>query len=357
MALRYIDSMGDHYTAEQITTKWTSALYAVRDTGLHGYGMRGNLVKALIFGSPTLVMEAHIKRLTSGGTYLFAIGDDGRNGYGSPTGQIGSVCTGTGAIRVDRWGSDPTLDFIAQSAPDLIRQGVWYHLGWRVVLHPSAGSVEVRLNGAPVIQVTGISTVTTLTPTATFWSGMPGYINLGDNGNNCVFDDLVVQDDTPDGITDPRLPSPGSGFTQFLGPVIVAVKRPNAPGLAAAWTPTPSSNANWDNVNDTDSDDDATYNVADASAVGASDLFEMENLLATEDILGAQSLVLARKTDDGIAAIAKLIHNGGVTTPGATIYQPNTYAYMHAPEPTLPDGSLWTAAKWNAIQVGYKRIV
>jgi hypothetical protein len=129
-----------------------------------------------------------------------------------------------------------------------------------------------------------------------------------------------------------------------------------AAGSSAAWTPTPVV-PNWQNVDDVDPDGDTTYNLAAPGAIGASDLFTMEDLASGEDVVAVQSLVLARKTDDGIAAIAKLSHDGTTTRVGTTIYQPSTYSYMHAPEPTAPDGSLWTAGKWNAMQYGYRRIV
>ena len=352
MALRFLDSMGDHYTAAQATTKWTTALFATRDTGLHGYGMRGNLYKGMLFGS-TVVMEAYIRKIAPGGGSLFRLADNGQNVVGNPVLQIDCAYDTAGAIRVERWGGSAEESFIAQTSPDLIREHIWYHFGWKVLVHPTAGSVDVRLNGEPIITVAGISTITALGPT--YWSGVIGGFGVGDNGNGTIFDDFVVMDDVADGLDDPRLPG-GGGFTKFLGPVEIIVKRPNGPGLAAEWTPSPAG-ANWDQVNDVDADDDATHNSAAPDAVGASDLHAMENLLPAEDVLAVQSLVCARKTEEGVAAAALLVHEGGATTVGPTVYQPNVYAYLHRAEPTLPDGSLWTKARWDAIQYGYRRIV
>jgi hypothetical protein len=344
MALKFIDSF-DHYATADINLKWTSTLFATRDTGIHGYGVRGTLSKGMLFGSTTIIMEAFIKRMNSGGASLFGIGDT------NSTSQIGCDYSPLGQIEVSRYGSNPATDRIFQSAPDLIRVGTWYHFAWTVFLHPTAGTLEVRLNGATVCNLTGIQTTATSLP----WSGAVGSFNLGDNGSACIFDDLVVMDNVDDGINDARLPG-GGGFDKFLGPVEIVVKHANGAGLVAEWTPTPTV-PNWQNVDDPTPDADATFNGALPTAVGASDLFAMEDLAADEDVVAVQSLVLARKTQEGVAAIAKLTRDGVTTSVGPTLYQPSTYSYMHAPEPTLPDGSTWTKARWNAIQYGYRRIV
>ena len=65
--------------------------------------------------------------------------------------------------------------------------------------------------------------------------------------------------------------------------------------------------------------------------MGDSDLFAMENCGIDEDVVAVQSLVLARKTDDGVAAIAILVNDGGTTTVGPTVYQPRTYSYVTRP--------------------------
>src|SRR5262245_16659525 len=165
MALRYIDSMGDHYTAAQATLKWTSTSGLIqRTTGVHGYGLIGRLGKGMVFGSTTIIMEMYVYRYTSSPPSLFSLTD---------TAQVDQIYVTTqndGSILVSRWGSNPAADLIAQTAPDLIRQGTWYHVGWKVFLHPTAGSVEVRLNGATVINVTGIKTTATTLP----WSGAVG---------------------------------------------------------------------------------------------------------------------------------------------------------------------------------------
>lgn len=341
MALLYIDTLGDHYTAAQATMKWTSTNFAVRVPGLHGYGMRGSFTKGLAFGSPTALIEMYVHCVGLGGQ-LFGLADT----LSAP--QLTSSVLQNGSILVRRFtGVGETL---GQSVPDVVRTGIWYHVSIRVKVHPSAGELEIRLNGGPVIgPLTGLNT------TGVAFSGALYSFSIGGNDNSIIFDDLVVMDDVDDGIDDPRLPG-GGGYDKFIGPVEILVRRVSGAGLLAEWTPSPPP-SNDQNVDDVEPDADATYNSAAVAATGTSDLFAMQDLGLDQDVLAVQSLVCARKTEEGVAAVARLVNDGGSTTVGPTIYQPTTYAYMHRIEPTRPGGALWTKAAWDAIQYGYRRMV
>jgi hypothetical protein len=347
MALRFYDGF-DHYLPADITLKWTTASSVTRETGLHGFGLRGSVSKGMLFPGNTLLLEMFVKRVTNAGDILFAVSDNGANNGHIVISQVSCRYLPDGTIVVQRDGSSPAI--VGQTLPDLLRRDTWYHVGWKVLVHATAGAVEVRVNGGVVLSVTGVPTITTI-PLG--WSGVVGSFSVG--GGQTVVDDFLAMDAVDDGLDDPRLPG-GGGFDKFLGPVEIVVKRPNGAGLLAEWTPTPTV-PNYQNVDDPTPDGDATHNGALPTAVGASDLFQMEHLLPDEDVVAVQSLVLARKTEEGTAAIARLVRDGGTTSVGATAYQPNTYSYLHTPEPTRPDGSLWTVAAWNAIQYGYRRII
>jgi hypothetical protein len=82
----------------------------------------------------------------------------------------------------------------------------------------------------------------------------------------------------------------------------------------------------------------------------------MEDLSVTQDVVGAQSLICCRKTEEGFAAVSGVVKDAGTTTVGDPFYLPDSYSYLITPEPTLPDGTLWTRARWNAIEYGYRRM-
>jgi hypothetical protein len=343
MALKFIDSF-DHYLAADGNFKWTNAGYQSRQAGVHGYGMRGNFLKGMLFGSDTVIMEMYIQPILA--SQFFNIGDTG------VTPQVWCGYLNNGTIHVTKYGADPG-EYIFLSAPDIIRMETWYHLGWKVRVHETAGAVEVRLNGETICNVTGVST-TFGSIASGLWSGTIGYFQIGDNANATVFDDLVVMDDVDDGLNDPRLPG-GGGFDKFLGAVEIIVKRPNGIGTSAEWTPAPGG-ANWMNVDDIEPDGDTSVNSAAATANGATDLFAMEDLTVTQDVVGAQSLICCRKTEEGFAAVSRVVKDAGSTTVGTPFYLPDSYSYLITPEPTLPDGTLWTRARWNAIEYGYRRM-
>ena len=342
MALRFIDSF-DHYAPADASRKWTTASFHGRHPGQHGYGYAGVFSKGMLFPTNRIIMEAYVKRLSQG--TIFGLQDT------NPENQISCGYSSIGQVRVHQW-AGPVL---FESVPDLLRAGGWYHFSWDVLVHSSAGSVLVKLNGETLCNLTGIRTASGLGDHPAFWSGTVGAFSIGDNANGTVFDDLVVMDDVDDGINDARLPG-GGGFDKMLGPVEIICKRPNGVGLLHEWTPA-GEIENWQNVDDLDPDLDTSYNGALPDAVGDSDLFAMQDLAPDQDVVGAQTLVLARKTEEGIAAVAPLVHHAGTTTVGATVYQPSTYSYMHTPVATLPDGTLWTKEKWDALQVGYRRMV
>lgn len=346
MALLYIDSMGDHYTAAQASTKWTSVSFQQREAGVHGYAMRGAFNKGLIFGSATVLLETYIRCHASTAGSLCTFADS------TPVTHIYVNVQGDGAVKVTHWGGSlPGFVNLGLSAPDTIRIDTWYHFGIRVKIHATAGELEVRINGGPVIgPLTGLNTTDV---TSTF-TGLLRSFSLGGNDNTYLFDDLVVMDDVDDGLNDPRLPG-GGGFDKFLGPVEVRVKRPNA-AVVTGWTPTPTV-PNYQNVDDVEPDDDTTYNSAASGAVGAEDLFELEDLASGEDILGAQVLVSARKTEEGTAAIKPLLRQAGVTTPQPEVFLPSTYSYAITPLAQPPNGGLWTASVFNTLQAGYRKTV
>ena len=345
MALRFIDGF-DHYLPAQGTMKWTGASFNYRETGLHGFGQRGAFGKGLVFGSATIILEAQIKAYASPGGSLCTFVDS------NMVTQIYAAVQGDGAVKVTHWaGSLPGFVNLGISVPDTIRVGTWYHFGLRVKIHTTAGELEVRINGGPVIgPLTGLNT----TDLSSGFTGLVRSFGLGSNDGAYVFDDLVVMDDVDDGLNDPRLPG-GGGFDKFIGPVEVRVKRPNA-AVSSGWTPTPTV-ANYLNVDDVEPDDDTTYNGAASGAVGAEDLFEMEDLATGEDILAAQILVSARKTEEGTAAIKPLVRQAGVTTAQPEVFLPSTYSYAITPLDRPPLGGLWTASVFNALQAGYRKTV
>ena len=96
----------------------------------------------------------------------------------------------------------------------------WNYLEWRVYLHASAGTVEVRLNQAVIISLTGINTGVSGNIHAEFGCG-------AETSQQFDIDDMYVLDD---GGTDTE-------YQSFLGDVCVKGALPTSDGSPSAWTP------------------------------------------------------------------------------------------------------------------------
>jgi hypothetical protein len=93
------------------------------------------------------------------------------------------VVLGTGALRFNRGTSTP-LD---TSAAGLITTATWYYIEVQAKLHDTAGTATVRLNGTPVIALTGIDTKNAGTKTV-----FDSVALVGAGSTTQLFDDLYI---------------------------------------------------------------------------------------------------------------------------------------------------------------------
>lgn len=230
------------------------------------------------------------------------------------------------------------------------------YLEMKVLVHPSAGTVDVRVNGTSVLALTGQNTRNTANSS---WNGIG--IGAYDQVFNCAtatavnfdFDDLYVCDGT------------GSApWNTFLGDVAVSVRRPTGASANGAtntqWTP--SAGSNWQNVDDAAWNGDTDYNSALTS--GLTDTFVTEDVpTAGSTVYAVQMTLIARKTDAGVCTLAPVVRCAdgsavvadrvGTAVPPATAYsfsEPQIYS--------LDPGTnaAWTEAGFNAAEFGYKRV-
>src|SRR5215471_10896378 len=174
-----------------------------------------------------------------------------------------------------------------------------------------------------------------------------GFESLGVTGAggsfNADFDDLYVTDG------------------ELLGDVKVDCRVPNAAGDLSEWTPTAAPN--WSNVEEHESDDDAT--TVQTDTVGKRDLYNLDDLApGSYAIKGAQALWLTKKSDAGAAAIRGLWKSGGTLIEQSSglnffgDFYPTYANYQYdidAERKSLFTLADWTAAEINALQLGIKR--
>lgn len=204
-----------------------------------------------------------------------------------------------------------------------------------VLPHATAGVVRIRVNGAEVLSLAG---VTTLNPFggSTTWTSW--YIGQYGADGTAFIDDLMLYDDT----------DTGDGVTDFLGDLTAECVFVAAPGNAAQWTKnTGASNAAA--VSEHPPDGDVTY--VEDGTVGHTDTYAFTALTrVTDGIKCVQGVTAAKKTGAGTRAIAGVVRRSGTDYPGADQYLGTGYTIGVDARPLDPStGVAWVAADINAV--------
>jgi len=162
----------------------------------------------------------------------------------------------------------------------------WFYLELKYVQSSTVASVTLKINGVDVAGVTNknLDTDTSSIRFSNSYTDTPYY-----------FQDFYVLDDS------------GTTNNDFLGDVKVDCIRPNSPGTYADFTP--STGSNWENVDESDSDGDTTYN--EAGVVNYKDTYSLSDISLTgQEIFGIQQQSIMRKTDASSRACKQLIKSG-----------------------------------------------
>jgi len=214
----------------------------------------------------------------------------------------------------------------------------WWYLELKTLLHASAGTYELRIDGTSVLSATGVATISS--GAATWTRARIGSVWTG--ALPTFFDDFYVCD--------------GSGATRndWLGPQKVesVLAIPGA-GTHQAWTPL-SGTDHGAMVDEAAPDGDTTYNAASAAV---KDSYLHAALTLTGAINGVQLNPYWRKTDAGACTARTLVRTGGTTYPGTTQTPLTTYSVMPEVVELNPNTAAdWTISAFNAAEVGAERV-
>lgn len=210
----------------------------------------------------------------------------------------------------------------------------------KVVIHATAGLVEIRDNtGALVFTYSG-NTVNTGAGAASV-----NNVHLPSNGpaaNNGRIDDLFIMDST------------GSSFNGHLTETIIKPLYPNADGdLTAGWTANGAS-ALWDCVDEAFFDGDTTY--AAASASGQRLSVNIQDPAGTETgILGVIVNSAVRRDDAGSWSWKNFLRISGTNYDDAPAATSATNSYVHRSSIWYQNPSTstdWSASDLTNLQIG-----
>jgi hypothetical protein len=266
--------------------------------------------------------------------------------------QIASVMDVTAAQLDLKLNPDFTLSItrggtVLGTSSAALAVNAYSHLEWKVLIHPSVGTIELRKNGVLILgPLTGLNTRNTANSTANVVTiGADG----SGNGNNANwdYDDIIVYDGQT---VDPN------GLTDIIGPIGDCTLRWLLPtGVGNTTQFLPDAGANYTRVNEATPDGDASY--VSSANLNDIDTYALADLpVGTTIVRSIAVCCYARKTDANVRAIAAMIRTGGTNYGNAvlatlgTSYLYNFFGWGQNPSTGTP----WTPADINALEAGQK---
>ena len=226
---------------------------------------------------------------------------------------------------------------LAISADLPISVGTWYYLEAKAVLNGAAGSIEVRLNGAPIagLTLTGISTIST----ANAYANVIGFASGAQGGYYSTHMDDAY------GVSD----AGAAPWNSWLGDVHVETRAVDS-DVAVQWIPSTGA-TNFGVL------DDLPMTSADyvsANATGRVDEYGVANLATTPASILAVSMIYNVDKDDAGSrttqgSVVSGVAVGAGAIRGAEHNLRRTYQEMFTTDPAT--GAAWTPAAVNALKV------
>lgn len=218
-----------------------------------------------------------------------------------------------------------------------LQVGVFAYLEFKGTIDNSTGAVDIRINSASVLSLTGVDTQNGATAT---WDE----IVIGKMANadaiTLDIDDLYVCDGS------------GGASDDFLGDVAVDAIYPNGAGTHSDGTPSTGSDQ-YAVVDETPMNGDTDYNTL--AAVSDRDSFAFPNApVASATILGVQVKIQARLDSGGTAGLKASTRIGGTDYDGAESAVGGSYAVHRQIWDVKPsDSTPWVDTDINAAEFGY----
>lgn len=211
----------------------------------------------------------------------------------------------------------------------------------KVVIHDTAGSVLVKVNGTTLINVTGVDTrngTSALVGTAELWAAQ----------GVTWWDDIYI------------LNSLGGVNNDLLGDRSVKTLMPNGNGASSGWVG--SDGNSTDNYALVDEKPAGVYNVGgdyvEASASGTKDTYAFEDLSGGGQVHAVQVTAGGWKTDSvALVPVDLVARTGGgteATGNNSLATQENIFKLASSQFDTQPGGSAWDQTAVNAAEFGIK---
>jgi hypothetical protein len=266
-------------------------------------------------GSPT--QKGHIHFRGSNGTTI----------------QCGIQFDTNGSLSAYRLASDTSGTVLGSSAGSLYTANTWNYLEAEVVISTTVGRITLFLNGAQVLNLTGVNTAN-----AGVGTTADTFVLSSQNGGNAGFaidyDDLYVTDSATK-----------------LGERRVETLHPTADTTQKDWTPS-TGTTNFGTVDDTLADG---TDYVQASTVGNLDLYDLSDLSTTPVAIDAvQISAWAMKSDANSRNIALVADLAGTQTQSPDFVLAGNFQKQDTILNQKPGGGNWDASTVAQLKVGPK---
>jgi hypothetical protein len=221
--------------------------------------------------------------------------------------------------------------------------GQWYFVEMKTTIDNSAGVAIVRLNGAVVINLSGLDSQQSANAYAdTVRVGASGDGNV----NVALVDDIYICDGQTGAGSNP--------CNDFLGDVRCDYEAANGNGNSSQWVGSDANSVdNYLLVDESPPDDDSTY--VESSTVGNKDTYAAANAVpATGTVFGIQPVLRARKTTGGARSIASVVRYSATEVDSANRALGTNYEYLLDIRETKPGGGDWDITSVNGLEIGQK---
>lgn len=231
------------------------------------------------------------------------------------------------------------------SSPVIIANG-WRHIETKFVLSDTSGSIQVKIEGTTVLNLTSIDTLTNSTGAATTASNVciRNMRTGGTVGPSMYVKDFIIWDDS------------GSVNNTWMGACQVYKIVPDGDD-SLGWSPS-TGTTGWDLVNETTPTDDTGYISAASSATSPS-TFTMTDLPANVTVVkGVMTIHRSRKVDGGDGQLQASVISSASSGDGEDRTITTAYTYWHDVHDLDPNGNInWTKAAVDALKMKLNRTV
>lgn len=215
-----------------------------------------------------------------------------------------------------------------------ISAGVFHHIECRVKYHPTAGELEVRIDGETVSE---INTNTIVMGSNQFFSFEFGAFITSFADKDAYFDDLVIYDDQT-----------------FKGPIIVGSYSPNGNGPESDWTIFGASST-YEAIDETITDDDTSYIQGNVASDKSSVTFP-DAPLNIIGIYGVYSIARMKTSEPGEGKVRINCISNTTLEQGIEHNILSGYRYFGQGFEKDPNtGAAWLVASYNSIIIEFEK--